>query len=213
MTKKSKKKKSSKKKAKRRPPKRSTRNQKPEAVEMRHKIFVKHFLIYHNATQAAIFAGYSKKTAAVQGHTLLRDPNVREAIDKKQQELEEKLDAECDLNAAKLRRRLVNVLTTDIADIMDYDPTAKVKVGKRKVPAGLQLRDLREIPPEARGCIKKITQTQHGFSVMLESKLPAIAQLAEMIGAKEGKRNDESEQESKEAIRKRVLEIMEKNGC
>ena len=35
----------------------------------------------HNITQSAISAGYSKKTASVQGCNLLKNTNVREYID------------------------------------------------------------------------------------------------------------------------------------
>lgn len=43
--------------------------------------FVKQYLIDHNATQAAIRAGYSQKTAASIGEENLRKPEIRAAID------------------------------------------------------------------------------------------------------------------------------------
>lgn len=42
--------------------------------------FVEEYLIDLNATQAAIRAGYSEKTAAVQGYANLRKPQIIEAI-------------------------------------------------------------------------------------------------------------------------------------
>lgn len=42
--------------------------------------FVKEYLVDLNATQAAIRAGYSAKTAAVLAHETLRNPNVAAAI-------------------------------------------------------------------------------------------------------------------------------------
>lgn len=47
----------------------------------RQKRFVEEYLIDLNATQAAIRAGYSKKTAQEQGHQLLRKTSVKAAID------------------------------------------------------------------------------------------------------------------------------------
>lgn len=44
--------------------------------------FVTEYLKDSNATQAAIRAGYSKKTAGSQGHDLLKDPEISEALSK-----------------------------------------------------------------------------------------------------------------------------------
>lgn len=45
-------------------------------LSMKQKRFVIEYLKDHNATKAAIRAGYSKKGAGVQGHALLKNPNV-----------------------------------------------------------------------------------------------------------------------------------------
>ena len=52
--------------------------------------FIAEYVVDKNATQAAIRAGYSEKTADVQGPRLLGNVRVRELIDKKLNELEEK---------------------------------------------------------------------------------------------------------------------------
>ena len=51
------------------------------------KAFVDEYLKDFNATQAAIRAGYSKKTAAVIGVENLRKPNIKELVDKRIKEL------------------------------------------------------------------------------------------------------------------------------
>lgn len=51
--------------------------------------FINEYVISGNATQSAIKAGYSKKTAGVIGDENLKKPYIREAIDKKLAELEE----------------------------------------------------------------------------------------------------------------------------
>jgi phage terminase small subunit len=58
--------------------------------------FVEEYLVDRNATQAAIRAGYSQKTAADIGRQLLRKTPVREAIDARQAQISKKLriDAE-----------------------------------------------------------------------------------------------------------------------
>ena len=51
--------------------------------------FVAEYLKDQNGTQAAIRAGYSKKTAQVQSSDLLSKPMVREAINEKLEKVEE----------------------------------------------------------------------------------------------------------------------------
>ncbi len=50
------------------------------ALTPRQERFVEEYLVDSNATQAAIRAGYSKKTAYSQGHRLLKNVEVAEAI-------------------------------------------------------------------------------------------------------------------------------------
>jgi phage terminase small subunit len=54
--------------------------------------FIKEYLIDLNATQAAIRAGYSEKTAPEMGYENLNKPHVKEAIDKAINKRSEKLE-------------------------------------------------------------------------------------------------------------------------
>ena len=54
--------------------------------------FVEEYLVDNNATQAAIRAGYSARTAESQGCRLLRDVKVSEAIAKGRKKISEKLE-------------------------------------------------------------------------------------------------------------------------
>ena len=54
--------------------------------------FVEEYLIDMNATQAAIKAGYSKKTAKSQGQRLLTNVDIASAIKKVQDKISAKLD-------------------------------------------------------------------------------------------------------------------------
>jgi len=53
-------------------------------------VFVQEYLIDLNATQAAIRAGYSAKTAEQQGYQLLQKPSVQAAIAARQKEREQR---------------------------------------------------------------------------------------------------------------------------
>jgi phage terminase small subunit len=54
--------------------------------------FVEEYLVDLNATQAAIRAGYSAKTAFTIGHENLRKPYIQEAIQKAKTKVSEKLE-------------------------------------------------------------------------------------------------------------------------
>ena len=62
------------------------------ALNDRKRRFVKEYLIDLNATQAAIRAGYSEKTAYSQGQRLLKDVEINGLIQKEQQKRAETLD-------------------------------------------------------------------------------------------------------------------------
>ena len=58
--------------------------------------FAEEYLIDLNATQAALRAGYSPKTAYAQGARLLKHPDVAKAIDAAIQERTERLGLQAD---------------------------------------------------------------------------------------------------------------------
>lgn len=61
----------------------SKREQKPRKLTDKQRLFVEEYLCSWNATQAAIKAGYSKKTAAIIGFENLRKPNIRALIEQR----------------------------------------------------------------------------------------------------------------------------------
>lgn len=68
-------------------------------------MFVNEYLLDLNATQAAIRAGYSSRTAHVAGHNLLYKPEVAEAVRKGLQERAEKLQ----LSGEDILRSIVDI--------------------------------------------------------------------------------------------------------
>jgi len=60
----------------------------------RQRRFIDEYLIDMNATQAAIRAGYSERTARSQGQRLLTHVDIKRAIDERMKEHEEKLIAD-----------------------------------------------------------------------------------------------------------------------
>lgn len=118
--------------------------------------FVREYLIDLNATQAAIRAGYSAKTAMEQGYQLLRKTSVAEAIAAAQAVRAEKTQ----IDAEWLLLRLAEESTADVADLYDEHGGLKpVKewplIWRQGLVAGIDVEDLRE-EGKVVGTIRKI---------------------------------------------------------
>ncbi|MGR3574028.1 MAG: terminase small subunit [Sagittula sp.] len=79
--------------------------------------FVEEYLIDLNATQAAIRAGYSAKTARSQGQRLLTNVDVERALSEAQSKRSEKTG----INAEWVLKRLADEAEADVADLYDED--------------------------------------------------------------------------------------------
>jgi len=79
--------------------------------------FVDEYLIDLNATQAAIRAGYSEKTAEQQAYQLLQKPSVQEAIAAGKKSRSEKTA----IDATYVLNRLIEIDQMDALDILDDD--------------------------------------------------------------------------------------------
>lgn len=105
-----------------------------EKLTEKQLLFCKHYLITKNATQSAIKAGYSEKTAAEMGYENLRKPHIREFIDEELKKVTDKLDVTVEDVA-----RGIWDLTQKCADSEDtrtFNPSAALKgfelIGKHR---------------------------------------------------------------------------------
>lgn len=83
--------------------------------------FVEEYLIDLNATQAAIRAGYSEKTANEIGAENLAKPSIAKAIQDALKERSERVRIDADY----VLKRLVEIDQMDVLDIMDDDGNVK----------------------------------------------------------------------------------------
>lgn len=79
------------------------------------RAFVEEYLIDLNATQAAIRAGYSQKTAKSVGQENLTKPDVRAAVEKANKERLQRNQVDADY----ILRRLSEIDEMDVADLLD----------------------------------------------------------------------------------------------
>ena len=94
---------------------------KSDKLTDKQRIFVAEYLIDRNATQAAIKAGYSAKTARSQGQRLLTKVDIKELVDKRLSKLEEKAG----LTAERVMREVKAIATSNIMDGLEYNPDTK----------------------------------------------------------------------------------------
>ena len=100
------------------------------------QLFCDEYLVDLNATQAAIRAGYSKKTARVIGQENLTKPAIREYIEKRMAEKEKALIADQDevmkyLTAVMRREYVEHVVVTITEEESSYKPDGEGKMRKR----------------------------------------------------------------------------------
>lgn len=91
--------------------------------------FVEEYLIDLNATQAAIRAGYSAKSAEVQGSVLLRTAKVKHAIQSQQLEVQSRTQVTVDFVIGGLVE-VANRCMQKVP-VLEFDPTTKRKRQKR----------------------------------------------------------------------------------
>ncbi|EOI5812162.1 terminase small subunit [Cronobacter sakazakii] len=91
------------------------------ALTDKQEMFCREYLIDLNATQAAIRAGYSVKTANRTASENLSKPDIQNRI----AELKNKRNEDVGINAAYVLQRLVEIDQMDVADILNDDGTLK----------------------------------------------------------------------------------------
>lgn len=141
--------------------------------------FVDEYLVDLNATQAAIRAGYSTKTAHVTGTENLGKPRIAEEISRRQKDLQRRTEVTQERVVTELAR-------VAFADATDY---ARVETRMIKKDDGAEvsyqtvtLKNTAELSPEQRAAISGIKQGANGIEVKLCDKIKALELLGRHIG-------------------------------
>ena len=111
------------------------------ALNLKQQAFAREYLLDNNATQAAIRAGYSAKSAHSQGHDLLKHPEVQALIGKAAL----KVATKAEVSAEKVLTELVGLAHADPIEAFCKDGT---------------LKDLMSMSPEFRRTIKSLKFTE-----------------------------------------------------
>lgn len=150
-----------------------------EKLNDRQKLFVLEYLTDFNITQAALRAGYSKKTAANTGWENMRKHDIKAAIEQKASEImEEKQET-----LLKIRKELERVGFADIKEFMDFKKgrvTLNMDNDSDTRPIeSVQIENSLVAGTGKKGTAKLINQT---VKFKMHSKLKALEQLGLLLG-------------------------------
>jgi len=152
--------------------------------------FVEEYLIDLNATQAAIRAGYSAKTAGSIGEENLRKPEIAAAI----QEAQEARSKRTEITADRVLQELAKIGFADIRKAVRWGATVAVPVeygeGEEHADNGDPVRvhtDLAlvasdEIDDETAAAIAEIRQTKEGLAIKMHDKKGALVDIGRHLG-------------------------------
>jgi len=164
---------------------------KDDSLTDKQKAFCEEYIVDLNATQAAVRAGYSKKTADVQGPRLLGNVRVAEEIER----LKEARSKRTQITADRVLEELATIgysKITDYLEVVEKD----VVVGYKKDDKGqhdyeqpiirtkkvVEIKETEEMDPEAIKAVSEIKQGANGISLKLYDKPSALEDIGRHLG-------------------------------
>lgn len=155
------------------------------ALTAKQQRFVDEYLIDLNATQAAIRAGYSEKTARSISNENLTKPDIQAAIEKGMQARSGRVEITQDM----VLRELAKIGFSDIRKVVRWGETqVRMVDGEDDGPEdmvpyhGLALIDSTEIDDNTAGAIAEVSQGKEGLKVKLHDKKGALVDIGRHLG-------------------------------
>lgn len=188
------------------------------ALTPKQRRFVDEYLIDLNATQAAIRAKYSVKTAASIGEENLRKPEIAEAVLQRMKDREKRTEITQD----RVLTELAKIGFSDIRKVVRWGETMVRMVdpeegeGEDLVPYhGLALIDSAEVDDDTAAAIAEVSQGREGLKVKFHDKKGALVEIARHLGMFTAKGHAELDLELKRieiAKKQAELEQLRKGG-
>jgi len=151
----------------------------PALKNKKHERFCREYVIDHNGTQAAIRAGYSKKTANEQASRLLANVNILTRV----KELDGKKTEELEITHERILKEYAKLAFANSENFFDWAEGTRVGKDGEEFDVGIVLLKRREdIPPDMLAAIQSIEETQQGIKVKLYDKKSALDSLAKIKG-------------------------------
>lgn len=132
-----------------------------------------------NATQAAVRAGDSAKTADVIGVENLGKPRIAEEISRRQKDLQRRTE----VTQERVVKELARVAFSNATNVVQVQPRTIVGAdGKEIVIQTVVLTATAELTDDQRAAISQIKQGANGIEVKMYDKLKALELLGRHIG-------------------------------
>ena len=145
--------------------------------------FIQEYLADLNATQAAIRAGYSEKTAYSVGHENLSKPEIASAIAEAQKERSERTE----ITADRVLEELAKIAFADIRNAVRWGRNPIDETSKNADPNGLGMYPVSLIPSEeidddTAAAVSEVSLTQSGIKIKMHDKKGALVDVGRHLG-------------------------------
>lgn len=170
--------------AKAKPSTKGKPNKQAGGITPKQQVFVNEYLIDLNATQAAIRAGYSAKTAYSQGERLLRNAEISKAVIEAQNARSERTEITQDM----VLKELAKIGFSDIRKVVRWGATelraSEDKDGNPTTEAyhGLMLVSADDVDESTAAAISEISEGREGLKIKLHDKKGALVDIGRHLG-------------------------------
>ncbi len=160
----------------------------------RQERFVEEYLVDLNAAQAAIRAGYSRKSASSAGPRLRRLPHIKARIERAMAERTERVRIEQDRVVAELAR----LAFSDVREFARWDE------------GGVRVRESEALGPDQSACIAEIVESPGRDGRKLKVKLHGKTRALEVLGRHLGM--FEKKPKTRDAVIRVITRVPEPGG-
>jgi len=150
-------------------------------VTPKQKRFIDEYLIDLNATQAAIRAGYSSKTASVIGDENLRKPYIQAELSARMKDREKRTEITQD----RVLNELAKIGFADIRKAVQWGDGLSVQdpeSGEIVISNGVSLIGSEQIDNDTAAAISEISQTAQGLKIKMHDKKGALVDIGRHLG-------------------------------
>lgn len=147
------------------------------------EMFCQEYLKDLNATQAAIRAGYSQKTAAEAGYENLRKPQIQDRI----AELKKSRMTRLEIDQNKVLQEVYNVAMARVSDIATIETESTIQVGLEGETVSVETDVVRfkpteEWPEEVKAAVASLGMSKNGIIMRFHDKGAHLEKLMKHLG-------------------------------
>ena len=141
--------------------------------------FVDEYMVDFNATQAAIRAGYSEKTANTIGAQNLAKLSIQAEISRRQKDLQRSTE----VTQERVVKELARIAFANMADYLHVETQTRTKDdGTETTYQIVVLSETEDLSTDQRAALANVKQSVNGVEIKLHDKIKALELLGRHIG-------------------------------